>query len=74
MQPPPLAYKKWALQDQDDAMDQISCGQLNLFSLCTYDNNIAPNHIHVYINTSSMNCLQSNFKKIENIIANNKSL
>ena len=28
MQPPPLAYKKWGIHDQDGIVDHVSCGKL----------------------------------------------
>ena len=29
LQPPPLAYKKWALLEHDSVADHVACGELN---------------------------------------------
>ena len=37
VQPPPLAYKKWALQEQDHITDHVSCGEYRSNDKLYYD-------------------------------------
>jgi hypothetical protein len=49
MQPPPLAYKKWALQSQEIVQDQASCGKFyyNLW-LKYHKNHLNKNKCQMY--------------------------